>query len=120
MTDKKTIHSNLSGSRDHMANERTFLAWVRTSIGVIAFGIVIERLAFVGSRQPTSSEKSFHLAGVALVALGVLMAAFAFIRFRTVEKELDDGTYKPSQLLSTVLAFILIPLGIFLIWVLIM
>ena len=28
---------------DHMANERTFLAWIRTSLGIIAFGFVIER-----------------------------------------------------------------------------
>ena len=30
--------------RDHAANERTFLAWIRTAIAVIAFGIVIEKL----------------------------------------------------------------------------
>ena len=27
----------------HMANERTFLAWIRTSIGLIAFGFVVEK-----------------------------------------------------------------------------
>lgn len=31
--------------RVHMANERTFLAWIRTSIGIMAFGFVVEKFA---------------------------------------------------------------------------
>ena len=31
--------------RVHMANERTFLAWIRTSIGIMAFGFVMEKFA---------------------------------------------------------------------------
>lgn len=118
MEDNETIPSKLSSCRDHMANERTFLAWVRTAIGVIAFGIVVERFAFVGSQQPSPSDRFFHLAGFSLVALGVLITAFAFVRFRTVEKELDEGVYKPNLRLSTALASFVIALGIFLIWVL--
>jgi putative membrane protein len=38
------------GYSDHAANERTFLAWVRTGIAVIAFGFVIEKLQ--GSLHP--------------------------------------------------------------------
>ena len=33
----------IRGYSDHAANERTFLAWLRTSIAVIAFGFVIEK-----------------------------------------------------------------------------
>ncbi len=29
-----------------MANERTFLAWIRTSIGIMAFGFVVEKFSF--------------------------------------------------------------------------
>ena len=39
----------IGGYSDHAANERTFLAWVRTGIAVIAFGFVIEKFnLFVG------------------------------------------------------------------------
>ena len=34
----------IRGYSDHAANERTFLAWLRTSIAVIAFGFVVEKL----------------------------------------------------------------------------
>jgi uncharacterized membrane protein YidH (DUF202 family) len=35
--------SRVKNRRVHMANERTFLAWIRTSIGIMAFGFVIEK-----------------------------------------------------------------------------
>ena len=41
--DKKSI--NMLNRRVHIANERTFLAWIRTSIGVMAFGFVVEKFA---------------------------------------------------------------------------
>lgn len=31
--------------RVHLANERTFLAWIRTSIGIMAFGFAFEKFA---------------------------------------------------------------------------
>ena len=30
---------------DHLANERTFLAWIRTSIGIMAFGFVVVKFS---------------------------------------------------------------------------
>ncbi|MFZ6006727.1 MAG: YidH family protein, partial [Nitrospirota bacterium] len=41
--DKKS--SKVRNRRVHMANERTFLAWIRTSIGIMAFGFVVEKFA---------------------------------------------------------------------------
>ena len=35
--------TRVKNRRVHMANERTFLAWIRTSIGIMAFGFVIEK-----------------------------------------------------------------------------
>ena len=44
--------------RDHMANERTFLAWVRTSIGIMAFGFVVEKFALFIKRLPYFVDKT--------------------------------------------------------------
>ena len=42
--------------REHQANERTFLAWLRTSIAIIAFGFVLERFSlFVKYLAPGSA-----------------------------------------------------------------
>ena len=43
--DEDQKSSTSSHARDHMANERTFLAWIRTSIGIMAFGFVVEKFA---------------------------------------------------------------------------
>ena len=67
---------------DHAANERTFLAWVRTAIAVMAFGFVIERFDLflqiaapqVASRQLAPHNQWFaNIAGLAFIVVGVAM-----------------------------------------------
>ena len=114
-----------------MSNERTFLAWIRTSIGIMAFGFVVEKFAlFV--RQASyffSSQKhgavSFDalqkspgyssIFGVLLIGLGALMGILAFIRYKKVEREIDEDSYQPSLLLDILLTISISAIGIFLI-----
>ncbi len=120
--------------RVHMANERTFLAWIRTSIGVMAFGFVVEKFGlFVkqmsyflkryeipgGKIPPThiSSPSSGYSAilGILLVGVGVLMAILAYIRYKKVERQIDEDTYRPSAILDALLALTILVIGLFLI-----
>ena len=57
---------------DHAANERTFLAWVRTAIAIMAFGFLVQR----------GSQIVGNIAGLLLIVLGGVVLAFAAIRFR--------------------------------------
>jgi putative membrane protein len=84
---------------DHAANERTFLAWVRTSIAVIAFGFLVERfdlfLAYMapatGKTQIATPHGEFgHLAGLTLIVLGMAMIGVAAWRFARTAREIDD------------------------------
>ncbi|MFH0787796.1 MAG: DUF202 domain-containing protein, partial [Pseudomonadota bacterium] len=85
--------------RVHMANERTFLAWIRTSIGIMAFGFVVEKFAlFVrqmgwflrktipGEAIPPASFSTSpgysSVFGIILIGLGALMGLLAFIRYK--------------------------------------
>lgn len=104
--------------RAHMANERTFLAWIRTSIGVIAFGFAVERSAFISSVEQTLSRSLTRFAGFVLMAFGVMISAFVFIRYIIVEKELDRGMYKPNMFLTSAVASFVIAIGMFLIIIL--
>jgi uncharacterized membrane protein YidH (DUF202 family) len=129
-------HPKVRNRRVHMANERTFLAWIRTSIGVMAFGFVVEKFGlFVrqftyflktsgtvegrsllpGGRPiaPPSAGYSSVL-GILLVALGALMAVLSFIRYKKVEKQIDQDTYQPSVILDTLLAMSVLVIGLFL------
>jgi uncharacterized membrane protein YidH (DUF202 family) len=116
-----------SNRRDHLANERTFLAWIRTSIGIMAFGFVVEKFAFfikklsyflgkpdVLEAAPTSVGYS-SIFGIVLVASGALMGVLAFVRYKKVEREIDEDTYKPSVILDILVAMGILAIGIFLV-----
>ena len=45
-------------ARDHLANERTFLAWVRTSVAIVVFGFAIGRFAIALDSWPNFRDKS--------------------------------------------------------------
>lgn len=111
-----------------MANERTFLAWIRTSIGIMAFGFVVEKFSFFIKHlsylfeksvpqqvTPTSSGYS-SIFGIVLVALGAFMGLLALIRYKKVEREINENTYQPSILIDIMVAMGIIIIGIFLIF----
>ena len=119
-----------SHARDHMANERTFLAWIRTSIGIMAFGFVVEKFALfikqiallLGKSHSQILPDTSHslqgyssIFGVFLVALGVLICLLAFIKYKKVEKQIEGDTYQPSILLNVMLTLSVLLIGVFLV-----
>jgi putative membrane protein len=108
---------------DHLANERTYLAWVRTSIGIMAFGFVvvkfnlfIKQIAIVLQKQIAIDGHGYSaVLGIFLVGFGALVGLLAFLRYKLTEKQLTDATYKPSALLSTMLAVSIVVVGILLV-----
>jgi putative membrane protein len=90
---------------DHAANERTFLAWVRTAVAIMAFGFAIERFdLFLQRAAPQLALKQFaphgqavaNAAGLALILLGVAITAIAGFRFMRTSKEIDAEETVPS------------------------
>ena len=94
---------------DHAANERTFLAWVRTAIAVMAFGFVIERFdLFLQAIAPQLAERQLggqlsghgqafaNVAGLAFIAIGVMMIALAAVRFWKTTKDIESDQNVPS------------------------
>jgi putative membrane protein len=91
---------------DHAANERTFLAWVRTAIAVMAFGFVIERFDLflqviapqLAQRQLSGHGQAFaNAAGLAFIAIGVTMIALASFRFFKTGKDIESEQDVPSS-----------------------
>jgi putative membrane protein len=108
--------------RVHMANERTFLAWIRTSVAVMAFGFVVEKFSlfvkqmayYMGKEASPPAPGYSSFIGILLVGLGMLMGVLAFIRYKKVERQIDEDTYTPSAILSVLLAISVIVIGMFL------
>jgi putative membrane protein len=90
---------------DHAANERTFLAWVRTGIAIMSFGIVMEKFdLFVQAmtisdstdalRRAQLDRISGHLGpheSIALVVGGLALIAVQTLRFAHNGRLLDDA-----------------------------
>jgi putative membrane protein len=106
---------------DHAANERTFLAWVRTSIALIAFGFLIERFdlfldlaARTTGALPLRHSELGPLAGLVLIIAGVVMVVLSTIRFVKTAREIDreDVIAGTSSHLDIALASLLTLLGV--------
>jgi len=127
--DKKS--ARVRNRRVHMANERTFLAWIRTSIGIMAFGFVVEKFALfikqmsliLGKANIENASPPSHgysaIVGIFLVGLGTLMGLLAFVRYKKVERQIDEDTYQPSSILDILLTISVLAVGIFLVMYLI-
>jgi putative membrane protein len=106
---------------DHAANERTFLAWVRTAIATMAFGFLIERFDLfirfasreVGVVDTAPSRNAADWAGLAFVVIGLAMIVVAAVRFFRTAKEIDSeqDTPGPGVRLDLALAVLLVLLG---------
>lgn len=93
---------------DHAANERTFLAWVRTAIAVMAFGFVIEKFdLFLQALAPQMTQRTLKLlaphgekfanaAGLAFIAIGIAMIVLAGLRFAWTAKAIESDATVPS------------------------
>src|SRR5580692_13160979 len=87
---KPSSPSNPNVTRDHLANERTFLAWVRTGVAIVVFGFAIGRFA-VAVRQWMQLQGPGHVVptsglsvwfGTAAIIGGVLICLAGLIRYR--------------------------------------
>lgn len=85
--------------RDHSANERTFLAWVRTAIAVMAFGFIVEKFdlfleiaapSLAGRALSLPGQKFGNIAGLALIVFGTAMVVIAVVRFLINAKSIDS------------------------------
>jgi len=121
--------SKIDRQREHQANERTFLAWLRTSIALIGFGLTISRFGlFLQELQtqvtdPNSLTHSFISSqniGISLVIMGIVIIILAVWRYNRVFEQIEQGNYQPNRLLVWITAGIVIILGLlsipFLLW----
>ena len=86
---------------DHSANERTFLAWVRTVIAVVGFGLAVAHL---------SDTPPPGWTGPALLGLGAVVIALAWLRTRAIaraiesDRQMRDGEARADALLAVLVA----------------
>ena len=105
--------SNPNLARDQLANERTLLAWVRTSIAIMALGFVVARFGlYIGElRQGAPRTPSTGIAtifGTVLVVCGAVLIVLATARYARTGEALERDVYRWSPAVSYVLAATLV------------
>ncbi len=114
---RKLENQRISTSKrvsDHLANERTFLAWIRTGLATITFGFVVERFGLLlrelGLKSGIGATSSIHYSsfiGVTLTLLGVIIMIVSLLNFLHIRRTIDSEQFHPQAgfaILLTVLA----------------
>jgi putative membrane protein len=104
--------------RDHLANERTYLAWLRTGVSTLGLGVVIAKLRYLIGPNYAESSGIVHAANIGLVfavtgLLTIIWSVFFFLRTRDAIRK---GTYISGSKLEIALAAVLVALGCIIIW----
>ena len=85
--------------REHLANERTLLSWVRTGVSLISLGLVVERagaLAKAANLQVGSTSGSDFF-GLALALLGALTLVLGTAQFLRNRRSISAGDFESSM-----------------------
>ena len=120
MTDKSNLRleSNANRARDHLANERTFLAWVRTGAAIVVFGFAIGRFS-IALRQLTAFEgHPIHRSGLSVwmgttsIVMGVLLVVAGLFRYRQTRDRLEEGKFEPAGFILDLVTILIALFGL--------
>jgi putative membrane protein len=103
-TDAPGAPERAAAIRDHLANERTLLAWQRTALALVGLGFVVDRFAFEGTNEKILLGTAL---GLVLIVAGGVTSLVGVWRFRRVERQIETADYRPA-----ILAHVVVALGI--------
>ena len=110
----ETSMDSSSRLRTLLANERTFLAWVRTGIALMAFGFVVEKagslLEVIASEIPQQQQTYVHysgIAGITLMTAGAIIILLSTYRFWRLDRRIKNDLYTTSMVLDVLVAMII-------------
>ena len=109
-------NSSPNRARDHLANERTFLAWFRTGVATIVFGFAIGRFSIAlrqfmklqGSKSVTPGFTTWL--GIVSSVGGVMLVFAGLTRYHKTRTQIDSGTFEPAGFVIDLVSYLL---GIF-------
>ncbi len=83
--------------RDHLANERTYLSWMRSAIALMGFGVLIVRMRILRPPLAPQPPGSGWKLGLAFAIVGLLTVLLSTQHYFAVRDDIDDDTYEPPD-----------------------
>jgi inner membrane protein YidH len=118
---------NPNRARDHLANERTFLAWVRTGVAIVVFGFAIGRFAIAIRQFGILQGHEIKTTGISVwfgmisILGGVALTIAGLVRYRRTREQLEREAFEPAgfviDLVAVVIALFGLALGGYLIYI---
>jgi putative membrane protein len=109
MNDSEVQTKDSKYIQQHLANERTYLAWIRTSVTIIGVGFLITNLHF--STLSTSvfiSDLLARIIGLASIVVGIILLIMATISYFTKGNDINQQTFRFSKIMVMFLSVSLI------------
>ena len=109
---------NPNRARDHLANERTFLAWVRTGAAIVVFGFAIGRFSLAMRQLTALQGHPVRTAGLSVwmgsgtIVAGVLLVVAGLLRYRRTRAQLDAGTFEPAGFVLDFITILTVMFGL--------
>jgi putative membrane protein len=109
---------NPSRARDHLANERTFLAWVRTGAAIVVFGFAIGRFSIAMRQLTALSGHPVRTVGFSVwmgassIIAGVVLVLAGLVRYRKTKVQLDTGRFEPAGFVLDLITILTVLFGI--------
>lgn len=110
--------SDSNRARDHLANERTFLAWVRTGAAIVVFGFAIGRFSIAMRQLTALSGHAVRTAGLSVwmgsgsIMAGVLLVVAGLVRYRKTRAQLDAGKFEPAGFVVDLITILTVVFGL--------
>ena len=98
-----------SRARTHLANERTFLAWLRTGIALIGLGLAAAQFL---AREVLPGLPLIRGMSIIMVVTGILMAVDGARRYVRHSKQIEAGAFRVTTRSAEVVAGLVVLLGL--------
>jgi len=107
-----------TNARDHLANERTFLAWIRTGVATIVFGFAVGRFSIAlqefmqFEKKPATTPGLTAWLGMISIVAGVLLIVAGLYRYRQTRVQIDSNSFEPAGMIIDFVAVLLALFGV--------
>ena len=124
-SEQKVDPTAKQNTAQHLSNERTYLAYVRTAVALITLGITINRFTiFLVQSHIVSLNDSIYWsfanvenAGIGMVIFGMALVILAVLNYARVKRQIDRGDFRPDLRIIVTIAIVIVGLaGLGLLW----